>query len=133
MRSLLFANGLWKSLCYNRDSRTLSNIETTGLPVLCLQGMTIRPLVELLAVKRKKEGKESINEEIHTQVINHISVFHLQHEQRNVWVFTSQFEHVAFHFVSSSWITSSRESKTSAVIMDIITGRTSRVFLNFLI
>lgn len=33
-----------------------------------LQGMTIRPLVELLAVKKKKESKESINEEIHTQV-----------------------------------------------------------------
>lgn len=30
--------------------------------------MTIRPLVELLAVKKKKENKESINEEIHTQV-----------------------------------------------------------------
>lgn len=30
--------------------------------------MTIRPLVELLAVKRKKETKGSINEEIHTQV-----------------------------------------------------------------
>lgn len=34
----------------------------------CLQGMTIRPLVELLAVKKKKEKKGSINEEIHTQV-----------------------------------------------------------------
>lgn len=32
------------------------------------QGMTIRPLVELLAVKKKKESKRSINEEIHTQV-----------------------------------------------------------------
>lgn len=30
--------------------------------------MTIRPLVELLAVKRKDETKRSINEEIHTQV-----------------------------------------------------------------
>lgn len=30
--------------------------------------MTIRPLVELLAVKKKKENKGSINEEIHTQV-----------------------------------------------------------------
>lgn len=34
----------------------------------CVQGMTIRPLVELLAVKRKKETRRSINEEIHTQV-----------------------------------------------------------------
>lgn len=30
--------------------------------------MTIRPLVELLAVKKKKDSKGSINEEIHTQV-----------------------------------------------------------------
>lgn len=30
--------------------------------------MTIRPLVELLEVKKKKENKGSINEEIHTQV-----------------------------------------------------------------
>lgn len=33
-----------------------------------LQGMTIKPLVELLAVKKKQEAKRSINEEIHTQV-----------------------------------------------------------------
>lgn len=32
------------------------------------QGMTIRPLVDLLAVKKKQETKRSINEEIHTQV-----------------------------------------------------------------
>lgn len=30
--------------------------------------MTIRPLVDLLAVKKKQETKRSINEEIHTQV-----------------------------------------------------------------
>lgn len=30
--------------------------------------MTIKPLVELLAVKKKQEAKRSINEEIHTQV-----------------------------------------------------------------
>lgn len=35
---------------------------------LSLQGMTIKPLVELLAVKKKQEAKRSINEEIHTQV-----------------------------------------------------------------
>lgn len=34
-----------------------------------LQGMTIRPLVDLLAVKKKQETKRSINEEIHTQVL----------------------------------------------------------------
>lgn len=33
-----------------------------------LQGMTIKPLVELLAVKKKQEARRSINEEIHTQV-----------------------------------------------------------------
>lgn len=33
-----------------------------------LQGMTIKPLVDLLAVKKKQEAKRSINEEIHTQV-----------------------------------------------------------------
>lgn len=33
-----------------------------------LKGMTIKPLVELLAVKKKQEAKRSINEEIHTQV-----------------------------------------------------------------
>ena len=42
--------------------------------LLSPQGMTIRPLVELLAVKRKKETKHTINEEIHIQV----SPFRLQ-------------------------------------------------------
>lgn len=37
--------------------------------------MTIRPLVELLAVKKKKENKGSINEEIHTQVRSIIICF----------------------------------------------------------
>lgn len=32
--------------------------------------MTIRPLVDLLAVKKKQETKRSINEEIHTQVLD---------------------------------------------------------------
>uniref|UniRef100_A0A3Q3WQV8 Sodium/hydrogen exchanger n=1 Tax=Mola mola TaxID=94237 RepID=A0A3Q3WQV8_MOLML len=35
-------------------------------------GMTIRPLVELLEVKKKKENKRSINEEIHTQFLDHL-------------------------------------------------------------
>lgn len=34
-----------------------------------MKGMTIKPLVELLAVKKKQEAKRSINEEIHTQVL----------------------------------------------------------------
>lgn len=38
----------------------------------CLsKGMTIKPLVDLLAVKKKQEAKRSINEEIHTQVQTH--------------------------------------------------------------
>ncbi|XP_048848750.1 Na(+)/H(+) exchanger beta-like isoform X2 [Brienomyrus brachyistius] len=37
-----------------------------------VQGMTIRPLVDLLAVKRKQDSKHSINEEIHTQVLDHL-------------------------------------------------------------
>ena len=43
----------------------------TGVPDTYLppQGMTIRPLVDLLAVKKKQETKRSINEEIHTQVL----------------------------------------------------------------
>ncbi|MCI4391266.1 hypothetical protein PGIGA_G00132160 [Pangasianodon gigas] len=37
-----------------------------------VQGMTIRPLVDLLAVKKKQEAKRSINEEIHTQFLDHL-------------------------------------------------------------
>ncbi|PNJ20487.1 SLC9A1 isoform 3 [Pongo abelii] len=36
------------------------------------RGMTIRPLVDLLAVKKKQETKRSINEEIHTQFLDHL-------------------------------------------------------------
>ncbi|KTG40706.1 hypothetical protein cypCar_00024941 [Cyprinus carpio] len=36
------------------------------------KGMTIRPLVDLLAVKKKQETKRSINEEIHTQFLDHL-------------------------------------------------------------
>lgn len=35
--------------------------------------MTIRPLVDLLAVKKKQETKRSINEEIHTQVLEDVT------------------------------------------------------------
>ncbi|KAM6935496.1 Na(+)/H(+) exchanger beta isoform 1-T1 [Lycodopsis pacificus] len=37
-----------------------------------VQGMTIKPLVELLAVKKKQEAKRTINEEIHTQFLDHL-------------------------------------------------------------
>ncbi|XP_072304211.1 Na(+)/H(+) exchanger beta-like [Eucyclogobius newberryi] len=50
----------------------LTAIITVIFFTVFVQGMTIRPLVELLAVKRKKETKESINEEIHTQFLDHL-------------------------------------------------------------
>lgn len=82
--------------------------------------MTIRPLVELLAVKKKKENKESINEEIHTQVrlivlFQSLKVLFLQRIPKMICLF-------------SSWITFSQELNASVVIMDIITGKTSRIF-----
>uniref|UniRef100_A0A3Q0QUI5 Sodium/hydrogen exchanger n=1 Tax=Amphilophus citrinellus TaxID=61819 RepID=A0A3Q0QUI5_AMPCI len=50
----------------------LTAIITVIFFTVFVQGMTIRPLVELLAVKRKKESKESINEEIHSQFLDHL-------------------------------------------------------------
>ncbi|XP_068188709.1 Na(+)/H(+) exchanger beta-like [Antennarius striatus] len=50
----------------------LTAIITVIFFTVFVQGMTIRPLVELLAVKKKKENKESINEEIHTQFLDHL-------------------------------------------------------------
>ncbi|XP_035537077.1 Na(+)/H(+) exchanger beta-like [Morone saxatilis] len=50
----------------------LTAIITVIFFTVYVQGMTIRPLVELLAVKRKKENKGSINEEIHTQFLDHL-------------------------------------------------------------
>ncbi|XP_072226800.1 Na(+)/H(+) exchanger beta-like [Leuresthes tenuis] len=58
------------------DSETkhmfLTAIITVIFFTVFVQGMTIRPLVELLAVKKKKESKGSINEEIHTQFLDHL-------------------------------------------------------------
>lgn len=50
----------------------LTAIITVVFFTVFVQGMTIRPLVELLAVKKKKDGKGSINEEIHTQFLDHL-------------------------------------------------------------
>lgn len=50
----------------------LTAIITVIFFTVFVQGMTIRPLVELLAVKKKKETKGSINEEIHTQFLDHL-------------------------------------------------------------
>uniref|UniRef100_A0A672IV04 Sodium/hydrogen exchanger n=1 Tax=Salarias fasciatus TaxID=181472 RepID=A0A672IV04_SALFA len=50
----------------------LTAIITVIFFTVFVQGMTIRPLVELLAVKKKKESRRSINEEIHTQFLDHL-------------------------------------------------------------
>ncbi|XP_027720632.1 sodium/hydrogen exchanger 1 [Vombatus ursinus] len=50
----------------------LTAIITVIFFTVFVQGMTIRPLVDLLAVKKKQESKRSINEEIHTQFLDHL-------------------------------------------------------------
>ncbi|CAH2221664.1 sodium hydrogen exchanger 1 [Pelobates cultripes] len=66
------------SLGYLLDSKHfprdmfLTAIITVIFFTVFVQGMTIRPLVELLAVKKKQESKRSINEEIHTQFLDHL-------------------------------------------------------------
>ncbi|XP_048881089.1 sodium/hydrogen exchanger 1 isoform X1 [Brienomyrus brachyistius] len=50
----------------------LTTIITVIFFTVFVQGMTIRPLVDLLAVKKKQETKRSINEEIHTQFLDHL-------------------------------------------------------------
>uniref|UniRef100_M4AP67 Sodium/hydrogen exchanger n=1 Tax=Xiphophorus maculatus TaxID=8083 RepID=M4AP67_XIPMA len=56
----------------NTRGMFLTAIITVIFFTVFVQGMTIRPLVELLAVKKKKESKPSINEEIHTQFLDHL-------------------------------------------------------------
>lgn len=41
---------------------------SSGLAILVSQGMTIKPLVELLDVKRKKRALPTVSEEIHSRV-----------------------------------------------------------------
>ncbi|XP_054903158.1 sodium/hydrogen exchanger 1 isoform X2 [Poeciliopsis prolifica] len=50
----------------------LTAIITVIFFTVFVQGMTIKPLVELLAVKKKQETKRSINEEIHTRFLDHL-------------------------------------------------------------
>ncbi|XP_073677524.1 sodium/hydrogen exchanger 1b isoform X2 [Garra rufa] len=50
----------------------LTAIITVIFFTVFVQGMTIRPLVDLLAVKKRKQSKCSINEEIHTQFLEHL-------------------------------------------------------------
>lgn len=65
------------SLGYLLDNSELKTMFLTAIITVIfftvfVQGMTIRPLVELLAVKKKEESKGSINEEIHTQFLDHL-------------------------------------------------------------
>ncbi|XP_031432965.1 sodium/hydrogen exchanger 1 isoform X2 [Clupea harengus] len=67
------------SLCYLLDpvhfpkrDMFLTAVITEIFFTVFVQGMTIRPLVDLLAVKKKQETKRSINEEIHTQFLDHL-------------------------------------------------------------
>lgn len=67
------------SLVYllNTDHFPMRNMFLTAIITVIfftvfVQGMTIRPLVDLLAVKKKQETKRSINEEIHTQFLDHL-------------------------------------------------------------
>lgn len=67
------------SLCFLLDKdhfpmreMFLTAIITVIFFTVFVQGMTIKPLVELLAVKKKQEAKRSINEEIHTQFLDHL-------------------------------------------------------------
>ncbi|XP_046714866.1 sodium/hydrogen exchanger 1b isoform X2 [Silurus meridionalis] len=50
----------------------LTSIITLIFFTVFIQGMTIRPLVELLAVKKKSHTKFTINEEIHTQILDNL-------------------------------------------------------------
>ncbi|XP_039595286.1 sodium/hydrogen exchanger 1 [Polypterus senegalus] len=50
----------------------LTAIITVIFFTVFVQGMTIQPLVDLLAVKKKQETKRSINEEIHSQFLDHL-------------------------------------------------------------
>lgn len=94
--------------------------------------MTIRPLVDLLAVKKKKENKGSINEEIHTQVPQKQLFYYVtvKYSSRLMFCEDNMTKHNFFAF--SLWIIYSRELKTYVAIMDTITGKTSTRFHSLL-
>ncbi|XP_049586516.1 sodium/hydrogen exchanger 1 isoform X2 [Syngnathus scovelli] len=61
----------------DKDQFPLRNMFLTAIIIVIfftvfVQGMTIKPLVDLLEVKKKQEAKRSINEEIHTQFLDHL-------------------------------------------------------------
>ncbi|XP_062343292.1 Na(+)/H(+) exchanger beta-like [Osmerus eperlanus] len=65
------------SLGYLLTNHKMRNLFLTAIITVIfftvfVQGMTIRPLVDLLAVKKKKESRRSINEEIHSQFLDHL-------------------------------------------------------------
>lgn len=57
---------------FPKKNMFLTAIITVIFFTVFVQGMTIKPLVELLAVKKKQEAKRTINEEIHTQFLDHL-------------------------------------------------------------
>ncbi|XP_073702724.1 sodium/hydrogen exchanger 1-like [Garra rufa] len=63
---------LLKEEHFPKRNMFLTAIITVIFFTVFVQGMTIRPLVDLLAVKKKQETKRSINEEIHTQFLDHL-------------------------------------------------------------
>ncbi|KAK6324003.1 hypothetical protein J4Q44_G00063420 [Coregonus suidteri] len=70
--AIAFSLGYLLSNSHQMRNLFLTAIITVIFFTVFVQGMTIRPLVELLAVKRKKESKPSINEEIHTEFLDHL-------------------------------------------------------------
>ncbi|XP_037119767.1 LOW QUALITY PROTEIN: Na(+)/H(+) exchanger beta-like [Syngnathus acus] len=67
------------SLCFLLTDNKMKHMFLTAIITVIfftvfVQGMTIRPLVELLEVKKKQESDDSINEEIHTQFLDHVLV-----------------------------------------------------------
>uniref|UniRef100_A0A4W5NBB7 Sodium/hydrogen exchanger n=1 Tax=Hucho hucho TaxID=62062 RepID=A0A4W5NBB7_9TELE len=70
--AIAFSLGYLLSNSHKMRNLFLTAIITVIFFTVFVQGMTIRPLVELLAVKKKKESKPSINEEIHTEFLDHL-------------------------------------------------------------
>ncbi|XP_077363430.1 sodium/hydrogen exchanger 1b [Festucalex cinctus] len=67
------------SLCFLLTDNKMKHLFLTAIITVIfftvfVQGMTIRPLVELLEVKKKRECDGSINEEVHTQFLDHLLV-----------------------------------------------------------
>ncbi|XP_047216665.1 Na(+)/H(+) exchanger beta isoform X2 [Girardinichthys multiradiatus] len=70
--AIAFSLGFLLNKSFEMREIFLTAIITVIFFTVFVQGMTIKPLVELLAVKKKQEAKRSINEEIHTQFLDHL-------------------------------------------------------------